>query len=360
MGLTRKRNDLSILLLILSILVIQTSRVTGETYTANGHKIQTRLVPDKTDVMLGEPIYVSFIVDNYSNEDLRVLVGSDYRDNLGRPESFTVSVLGEDKQRVPQPKVEVNMGGIVGPKRIPTTGNYMFRLFLPHWTTFQKVGNYTMVASRTLALSKHTEGEWDSREKKTDVKVQASTEIQVVPLDKVKMGKVIERFGNAMFNKDYDESREARRALEYIQDERVIPYFIKALETNSYDLKFSALRALSKFDNESAFLALQKGLATKAEDIDKVTTEKLANQLAYNVRSVAAHALADSPHPEAIPYLLSRRGDASEGVRMTILHVLGEMTPKQAIPILQAMTHDKSKSIRDEAKRYLKLLSSKE
>jgi hypothetical protein len=307
--------------------------------------------------MLGEPIYVSFIVDNHSNQDLRVLEGGDHRNRLGRPESFDVTVQGEDNRHVPQPDAGPGRGGLLGPRRIPAMGNYTFRLFLPYWATFHEVGNYTMVASRILNLSKHTSEQWDFTEKTTDVRTEASTQIQVVLLDEVKMGKLIERLGSAILN---ENDNETTRALEYIQDERVIPYFIKALETNRYSKKFSALRALSKFDNESAFLGLQKGFTTKAEDIEKVATEELAVQLVDNIHHAAAGALAESPHPGSIPYLLSKRRHPSESVRIEILHVLGKMQPEKAIPLLQEMTHDKSERVSAEARRYLKLLSSKE
>ena len=345
MRLIRQRHYVIVLFLI-AIFVTQASQVTCETYTVYGYEIQTRLVPDKTTVMLGEPIYVSFIVENHSAQDLQVLVGGDYRNRLGRPESFTVTVQGEDNRHVPQPDAGPGMGGLLGPEQIPAGGNYAFRLFLPNWTTFQEIGNYTMAASRILSLRKHTSELWNLMEVGTQVKTEASTKFQVVPLDQAKMGNIIDRLGGAMFSKYSSESEEATDALDYIQDERVIPYFIRASETNRYGLKFSALHALSKFDSVSAFMALRNGLETEGEDT--------------NIYLAAAGALARSPHPSANPYLLSKRQHPYEGVRITILHALGEMQPEEAIPILQEMTHDKSERVSTEAKRYLELLSKKD
>lgn len=103
MRLIRQRNCVLVLFLILATFVIQTSRVTCKTYKADGYEIQTRLVPDRTVIMLGEPIHVSFIVENHSDQDLQMLVGGDYRNGLGRPESFTVTVQGKGNRHVPQP-----------------------------------------------------------------------------------------------------------------------------------------------------------------------------------------------------------------------------------------------------------------
>lgn len=366
MRLTRQRHYVIILFLILAIFITQTSWATYETYTVDGYDIQTRLVPDKTTIMLGEPVYISFIVDNRLDQDLDVLVGGDYRNGLGRPESFTVTVQGEDNRHVPQPDAGPGFGGLLRPEKIPAGGNYAFRLFLPHWATFQEVGNYTMVASRTLSLRKHTSELGNLMEFGTQVQMRASTKFRVVPLDESKMGNIIDRLGSAMFRtfvkeseieglddamvgeyvrKFVNRSTEAFHALDYIQDERAIPYFLKALEPNSHGLKFSALRGLSKFNNESAFMALRKGLETEGED--------------NNIYLAAAWGLIRSPHPEAIPYLLSKRRHPYEGVRMTVLHVLDEMKPEEAIPILMDMVNDESERVSTEAKRYLELLSRK-
>lgn len=341
MRLIRQRNCVLVLFLILATFVTQTSRVTCETYTVDGFEIRTRLVPDKSIIMLGEPVHVSFIVENRSDQDLQVLVGGDYRNGLGRPESFTVTVQGEGNRHVPQPDAGPGMGGLLGPEKIPAGGNYAFRLFLPHWATFQEVGNYTMVAKRILNLGNHTSDLYDIRTKTTNVQTEASTKLRVVPLVEAKMGNIIDHLGSAMFSKYINEPEEATDALDYIQDERVIPYFVRASETDRYGLKFSALLALSKFDSESAFMALRNGLESEGEN--------------NNIYLAAAGALARSPHPEAIPYLLSKRRHPHEGVRIKILHALGEMQPEKAIPILQEMAHDESERVSAEAQRYLKL-----
>ncbi len=360
MRLTRPRKSALVLFLILATFVTQTSRVICETYTVDGFEIRTRLVPDKTSIMLGEPVHVSFIVENHSAQDLQVLVGGDYRNRLGRPESFSVTVQGEDKRHVPQPDAGPGMGGLLGPEQIPAGGNYAFRLFLPNWTTFQEVGNYTMAASRILSLRKHTSELWNLLEVGPQVQAEASTKIRVVPLDEAKMGNIIDRLGSAMFSKYIYESEEATDALDYIQDERVIPYFVRAFETNGARKKSIALRALSKFNTESAFAVLQKGFETQAEDLDRITHGEFAVQRTEAIHHTAAGALARSPHPSVIPYLLSKRWHPYEGVRMTILHALGEMQPVKAIPILQEMTHDESERVSAEAKRYLELLSKKD
>jgi hypothetical protein len=325
----------------------------------NTQQIEVSLVSDKPKIMLGEPVYLSFIVQNESDQDLQVVVGGDYRNSLGRPESFSVIVTRDDGKHVPQPDAGMSFGGLIGPQKLPSKGNYVFRLFLSHWATFEEVGNYTIVAKRTLKLRKNSPTRWNFNEPTTDVSAGADTTIEVVPSDRARIGEVIEGLGTTMLAERWDKAEAAADALSYIQDERVIPYFGRAFETNDYELKFKALGALAKFNDDAAFQIIKKGMETKGGDIGNTTTEEVANQLAENIRNAAAFALAKSPHPAAIPLLLSRRNDPSEGVRLTVLHVLGKMKAEEAGPILQEMVRDKNERVSNEAKRYLDLFSSK-
>lgn len=114
--------------------------------------IETSLVPDKTEITLGEPTWLSYVVKNKSNRDLSVIVGGDYRNSLGRPDTFRVTVIDDTGVWVPQPSSGTSMGGLVGPEIIPAFGSYTFRLFLPHWATFERPGSYVITADRLLDL----------------------------------------------------------------------------------------------------------------------------------------------------------------------------------------------------------------
>lgn len=317
--------------------------------------IKVSLIPDKPAIMLGEPTFLSFLVENRSEKHLRVIVGGDYRNSLGRPESFTVTVMGDDGKKITQPDSGGNFGGFEGPQELPAKGSYTFRLFLPAWADFKKPGKYSIVAERLLKIVDSKTIDWSDETGTLDLEVNASTEIQVTPLDDHKMGELIAAKGEAMLNETPQESESAEAILSSIQDVRVIPYFIRALKTRRYDRKFSALQALSKFDDEGAFDALKLGMETSGNDIGDTTTPELARSSAAGIRHAAAGALARSPHPDALSFLLKQRNDESPAVRNTILHALGRMPPEDAVSILREMSQDEDVGVRNEAKRYLKL-----
>lgn len=67
-------------------------------------------------------------------------VGGDYRNRLGRPQAFTVDIVGMDGKKIPQPDAGPTMGGLVSTVEIAAKREYVFRLFLPDWAMFQTPG----------------------------------------------------------------------------------------------------------------------------------------------------------------------------------------------------------------------------
>ena len=323
------------------------------TYQAGSWPLEVTLVPDKHAILLGEPTSVSFIVKNLSREDLQILVGGDYQNELGRPSSFQVRVRRSDGRWVDQPKVGFSTGGLIGPKPLPGGGSYVFRLFLPHWATFEIPGTYTVSCKRILQVLRADVGREFARHPTTDVLTEAQVTLEVEPRDPAALGLLIEEYGETMLRaKGEKEGDAAVLALAWIDDPRVVPYFSRALATRSYTIKFIALHVLGKFGTDEAFAALQAGMKTSAADFDTGSAGQAVRNAA-NIRTAAAGALRRCTHPKAREYLLAQRHDDAEGVRVTVLHVLGAMPAAEATPLIREMAEDQSQRIRDEAQRYL-------
>jgi hypothetical protein len=123
----------------------------GQTYSVNGALIEVSLQPDKPVIMLGEPIHLSFIVRNLSKTDLTFSEGGDYRNQLGRPESYDVRAVRSDGKLVSKP-VLFSRGGLVSGVKAPAGGAATRDLFLPHWAPFEETGIYTITCKRTLSF----------------------------------------------------------------------------------------------------------------------------------------------------------------------------------------------------------------
>ncbi len=326
-----------------------------------GDKIEVRLIPDKARIILGEPTGLTFEVTNNSDVDLTLEVGGDYRNQLGRPETFTVTALDALGKEIPMIRIDLGMGGFGGPEKLRQKETYRFSLFLPAWLNFDKVGTYEITVQRALDLTPDLPEDDPLRQSgRENMTSKAKCQIDVIAYDRNRMCQLIEEWraacpvdSNNWLPTPNAKAAFARNALSYIPDDRVIPYFAKMFELPDYGKKFEALSALAKFDQPAAFEILKRGIAIQDSDLKDHSNSEA-------IRHCAAAALAQSPHANARAFLISKRTDSSIGVRNTILHVLGDMKPDEALPILEKMTHDTDENIRTEANRYVKLLSKRQ
>jgi hypothetical protein len=328
-------------------------------FRAGAWPLEVSVAPDQPAVMLGEPAWLSFTVKNLSEENLQILVGGDYGNELGRPASFQIKTTRTDGKWVSQPDVGPSSGGLVGAEDLPAGGSYVFRLFMPHWAIFTETGKYTIACQRTLQVFRPTPGgATDLRKQPTvDVVADARTTLQVQPPDPAEMGRVISKLGEAMVsaggNKPGDE---AVIALAWIDDPRVVSYFRAAFTLRSYALKFIAVQVLARFATDEAFEGLRLAMQTRATDFDSATGEPLP-ELAAKIRAAAAGGLSRSQHPRAREFLINFRRDEVENVRMTVLHAIGRLPPAEALPLVKEMTEDPSPRVSDEARRYIAALA---
>jgi hypothetical protein len=295
------------------VLVTDDFQVAAQTATTNeGHKIEIILKPEKEVVMLGEPTFLLFEVKNYSAQDLCVWEGGDYRNRLGRPNSFKVTVARDDGKAVPQPEAAGSDGLGVNCERIPANGSHVLKIFLPHWAIFETTGSYMVNVTKRLAIQIYLI--WEQRrsmESASYVQADVGTHIKVVPGDENKLGEIIGHLGNAMLDINDSEATNAAQALAYINDKRVIRYFAQALEKfngvrfidfekrDQYQISLQAIYALSRFNDDSALAALDAVINSPSEDI----------------RENVATVLGRMRHPKARNLLLKMLKDENDDVR---------------------------------------------
>jgi hypothetical protein len=94
-------------------------------YDVNGTKIRAGFIPAATSVTLGDPVNISFVVDNLTDVPYMFAFGGDYR-ATGRHDRFKVMIYDEHGQLLEDPKADSPIGG----------GRGMDRTVHPHdmWT----------------------------------------------------------------------------------------------------------------------------------------------------------------------------------------------------------------------------------
>src|SRR5687767_5446655 len=73
---------------MMCLLAVGLLPIHAATFQAGPWPVEVTLVADKPVILLGEPTSVSYIVRNLSRDNLEILVGGDYQNELGRPASF--------------------------------------------------------------------------------------------------------------------------------------------------------------------------------------------------------------------------------------------------------------------------------
>jgi hypothetical protein len=350
-------------LMVLPFLVaaIAPGVVSADPYEVAGVKLDVTAAPEHAEYMLGEPGYVLFKVANQSDRNLRLMVGGDYRNRLGRPDSFKIEVVRDDGKKMPQLDSGMQMGGIVHSEKLSAKGEYVFRLFLPQWATFEKPGRYTMTIRRKLELVPD-DGNDAFRLKTDNVEVTTTATITIVPLDDAKMGKLIASLGakiRALKPNHSDE--QAEQMLTAMHDDRVIPHFIVLAEKPYYSPRITACLALGQYKNDKAFEALKKLLKTTADEVrGSATTPEGDESCAKAVRHWAIHGIGASPHPKALPLFWTFANDPYYGVRLWVVQKAAQLKTPEALAIIQKMTADENETVRNEAIRYQKLIAKED
>lgn len=340
-----------VLIGILAIVFASTS-VRAQSFTnyvtGDGHEFAVRVLAEKSTIMLGETTFLSFEIKNLSDKPLSFLDGGDYRNRLGRPERFSVTVTHEDGTPVPQPEIDYSMGGLIGYQTVRVNGNYVRKLFLPNWATFSTPGNYDITVERSLSISARDERAdvFDSKNKVASVRTKVHTKVTVVETDDTMLGSVIDSLGNSMLHdRDRYKVRDSLRLLEFIQDHRTLAYWLRALNVYSKApnpdslSEFGSIPSIvARFDTEESMLAL----------------EDAARSRSGKVRQNVANALRFSESPRALTQLLRMQNDTNWRVRIEVVRELGKLETDDSTERLRSMLSDENEYVWEAAEGYLK------
>lgn len=320
------------------------STAEGQNYqTHDGHDFSVSVKAKKPTIMLGETTFLSFEVKNLSDTDLAFGDGGDYRNNIGRPESYRVTVVRDDGKSVPQPKVTMSMGGLYGLQRVPINGSYVRKLFVPHWATFEEPGTYIVTVTRTLGIAGKEPSLKGSMAGETpSITTRASTSLTVTKTDNDRLGDVIRETGTRMLKES--AARDSLQLLEFIKDPRTIEYWIKAVRVYSQDPTADGFhrfaqtpRVLASYDTPEAWAELRSAMKSKSE----------------GVRLDVADALSSSSNEQSLPLLLSMQDDPYWFVRLRVGQRLDKEKNDAATEVLLKLLNDQNQEVWESAERAL-------
>ncbi len=304
--------------------------------TVKGWKLAVSLIPEKHTFMLGEPIYLTYKVQNLSAVDLLIPEGGDYRNPLGRPNRYRVVVRPKGGKPLQVVSSGFGLGGITSQRRLPADGEFSRELFLPNWARITKPGVYVITCARRLGINPTT----PAGRKNFQVKgpeVIARTMVTVTPMDAKRMGRIIRELGEALASKNDKFSGKASQALAALHDRRTIVHWLKYYDTKGIKPKYRTIEALARYNDNAALEGLRRCVVASRSYI----------------RSICARALGASPHPKAFAVLVTMKGDATVRVRLAVLHAAAKHPCGQTAKLLAEMSKHTSPAVKKAAKGYL-------
>jgi hypothetical protein len=177
-------------------------------------------VPQAARVVLGEPLFVTFVLRNDGPRPGGFNPNSYETATTRRPNRFQL-VAVDDARATPVPDAEDSMEidnfGVASTSLAPGQA-YVQPLVLSDWALLDRPGSYTIAATRQLPG-------WDTTE--SGGVVESIFKLEVLPADAARLGAVIDALGAELRER---KSERALRALLAIPDPRAVPHLAWGLD----------------------------------------------------------------------------------------------------------------------------------
>ncbi len=364
-----------------------------KTYDAGGIAIEAGFVPDESQIILGQPLFITFTVINRTDKPFTFFVGGDNRGSV-RPNSFHITAVDAQGQAVTDPYSYRHFGGHWRSIALKTAQCYTERLYLGYWCAFEKPGVYAVTCKRIL--ENHGRGPTRSA-----VPIVTHFKLRIAPFDPGSMRKIIEGLGNKLLHEhkqpafepkpDVDfklqreqfknllkerkqKTYEAALSLAAIPDEQVIPYLAVVAQDTRHNepAMLAAISGLAQFSSNEAADILIEGLRhtgnsvrdpsahalRKMKRLDRAVMLFLKELAADSpmTRAVACRALGSTKDQRALAPLIKSLNDEDVTVRRAAASALGPLGYKKAIRPLRKHTKADDMTIRVATARSLQLL----
>lgn len=302
-------------------------------------ELAVSLEPDRRTLRQDEPLYLTFEVRLVAGEPLILIEGGDYRNRLGRPESYALAAIDVERgRRLPIRDAGPQLGGVVGGRRVSADKPFRRRLLLAHWVRFEAAGAHRIVVGKQLRCAEEPWSADSMRRPAAELGVQVATTLEVQPPDGAALGAIIDTLGRRTLADDDTVWREAEQALATIEDDRVVSHYVRLLHRPG-ERPFVALNRLCRHGTDEALHALGQALAEPAHRSYEV------------VRGLGAN-----PHPGALALLWSFRRDEAANIRLAVLQGVFQRRPADCIERTRMFLADPEPSVREEARRIVEEL----
>lgn len=318
-------------------------------YSVGDVTIEAGFTPDASQIILGQPLFITFTVVNKADKPYRFFVGGDNRGSI-RHNNFRITAVDENGQAVKDPYSYNHFGGPGNNITLEPGQTYTERLYLGHWCEFERPGLYILTCKRKLL-------DYGSEPRYPAVPIETNFKLEITPFSQEKMREVITELGKKLRDGKEQEVYEATLGLASIHDEQIIPHLALSLTKGDFQSKLPAINGLSQFSNDAAADSLipalkdndhvvrdaSGGALRKMQKTSHVlpTLLKELKHTSSSVRALAARALGATKDKRALAPLITTMEDPESTVRHAAAIALGPLGYKEAIqPLMQHLKDD--------------------
>ncbi|MGO8926628.1 MAG: HEAT repeat domain-containing protein [Limisphaerales bacterium] len=327
-----KAQVLGLLLSIAALSLAHGTTFLGDYANAtNGVALAAGFIPDSSRVIVGEPLFLTFVLSNRS--------GQPFQFSHVRNEILAVTATDEHGQPVKSRYYGMDANGRVSQETVPPGKSYTARIFLNERCVFDQPGDYTVTCRCDFRdYLKHTAA--------LGQPVTSSFKLTVLPVDPARITQIIETWRHVV--EINGALGEAATALAEVNDPRTIPPLAELLAKAPGN--YTAVNALARFTNDAAADALMvvlrqgedhvAGLAGAAlrkthqnDRAARALLPGLTNSEA-NVRLQAARAVSWTGSELGFAPLGSLLQDASNSVRYAAAEAIGRLGDARSFGVL--------------------------
>ncbi len=293
-------------------------------YETNGIALTAGFIPDATEIALGEPLFVTFLV---SNRGTQPFLFSHVRNEI-----FRIAATNDTGQPVQSRYFGMDGNGPLRQASVAPGKALALRVFLNERCRFDQPGAYAVHCQADLR-------DYSAGRQNLGQPVVTQFALRVRPADHDQAGRLIARWGRSLLTNGSPE--EAVLALAEFNDARTIPH-LAVLVTNRSHIGHRAVEALARYTNEPAaadalmaalrtgedFVAGAAGKALRASGQADRAARAFLGALTHaeaNTRIQAAWAIGWTGAELALDPLCGLLRDPSNSVRYAAAQAIGRL-----------------------------------
>ena len=325
-------------------------------YSTNGVSLSAGFIPDTTGVMLGEPVFVTFVVSNRGDKPFLF--------SHVRNEIFSIVATNAGGMRVKSWYLGLDGNGHPTEVAVLPGKTHVMRVFLNERCAFDQPGEYRVVCQGRL-------GHYPPGEHSLSEPVVTEFKLRVRPPDPVQAGRLIAAWGGSVLTNGSPE--EAAQALAEFNDVRTIPHLALLVTNRPAYTSYLAVNALTRYTNEAAAaVALTSALGGGEDYVASIAGSALRNfhqagraagaflagltNADASARIQAAKAVSWTGSELALEPLRALLRDPEKSVRYAAAQAIGRLGRPESLAVLTNLLADPDFTLRIEAVRGLILL----